>query len=72
MSCAPDSNPILIAGAGPTGLVLAISLLKQGVPVRLIDKDSTYRVGYKGSGIMVSFLFFRKLAMRVANLLPVT
>ncbi|KAF8868701.1 FAD binding domain-containing protein [Mucidula mucida] len=52
MSCAPDSNPILIAGAGPTGLVLAISLLKQGVPVRLIDKGSTYRVGYKGSGIM--------------------
>ncbi|KAF9017765.1 hypothetical protein BDZ89DRAFT_1103732 [Hymenopellis radicata] len=52
MSCAPNSNPILIAGAGPTGLVLAISLLKQGVPVRLIDKESTYRVGYKGSGIM--------------------
>jgi 2-polyprenyl-6-methoxyphenol hydroxylase-like FAD-dependent oxidoreductase len=29
---------VLIAGAGPTGLVLALWLTKQGVPVRIIDK----------------------------------
>src|ERR1700683_4425475 len=29
---------VLIAGAGPTGLVLALWLTKQGVKVRIIDK----------------------------------
>src|SRR5689334_13655417 len=29
---------VLIAGAGPTGLVLALWLTKLGVPVRIIDK----------------------------------
>src|ERR1700751_5796770 len=32
-------NPsVLIVGAGPTGLVLALWLTKLGVPVRIIDK----------------------------------
>ena len=30
--------PVLIVGAGPTGLMLAISLARSGVPFRLIDK----------------------------------
>ncbi len=36
----PDGKhtPILIAGAGPTGLVLAVSLVRRGVPFRLIDQ----------------------------------
>ncbi|HEX8787629.1 MAG TPA: FAD-dependent monooxygenase [Telluria sp.] len=33
-----DSTEVLIAGAGPTGLTLALWLLRQGVAVRLIDK----------------------------------
>ncbi len=33
----PDT-PVLIAGAGPTGLVLAISLARRGVPFRLISQ----------------------------------
>jgi len=32
------STEILIAGAGPTGLVLALWLTKLGVKVRIIDK----------------------------------
>ncbi|PEW80263.1 monooxygenase [Bacillus cereus] len=32
-------NQILIVGAGPTGLVLAIGLVKQGIPFRIIDKN---------------------------------
>ncbi len=30
---------ILIAGAGPTGLVLALSLSRRGIPFRIIDKN---------------------------------
>src|SRR3954471_4560657 len=34
----PTPPPILITGAGPTGLVLALSLAKQGLHPRIIDK----------------------------------
>src|SRR3954447_667367 len=30
--------PVLIVGAGPTGLVLALWLTRLGVPVRIVDK----------------------------------
>ena len=38
---AGDSSdcPVLIVGAGPTGLVLAIELARRGVPVHLIDRQ---------------------------------
>lgn len=32
-------NTVLIIGAGPTGLVLALWLTRLGIPVRIIDKD---------------------------------
>jgi len=35
----PDT-PILIAGAGPTGLVLALSLTRRGIRMRIIDKKA--------------------------------
>ena len=34
------SQPILIVGAGPTGLALAVWLAHRGVPFRIIDKNS--------------------------------
>lgn len=43
-------------GAGPAGLILALSLLEQGVPTRIIDKETSHRVGAKGAGIMVRAL----------------
>ncbi|KAJ7119265.1 FAD binding domain-containing protein [Mycena crocata] len=50
-------NPsILIAGAGPSGLVLALILLKNGVPVRIIDKERTHRIGSRGAGVMARTL----------------
>ena len=33
------SPQVLIVGAGPTGLVLALSLARQGVAFRIIDKN---------------------------------
>lgn len=35
-----EQKEILIVGAGPTGLVLALWLIKMGMPVRIIDKAS--------------------------------
>ncbi|KAJ7913864.1 FAD binding domain-containing protein [Mycena leptocephala] len=42
---------VLIAGAGPAGLILAIILLKNNVPVRLINAESKHRIGSRGAGI---------------------
>jgi 2-polyprenyl-6-methoxyphenol hydroxylase-like FAD-dependent oxidoreductase len=35
-----SAAPVLIAGAGPTGLVLALNLARRGVPYRLIDDEA--------------------------------
>jgi hypothetical protein len=40
-------------GGGPSGLVLALSLLLNGVSVRIIDKERVHRTGSKGNGISV-------------------
>ncbi|HEX4333396.1 MAG TPA: FAD-dependent monooxygenase [Usitatibacter sp.] len=43
----PPDSEVLIAGAGPTGLVLALWLTRYGIPVRVVDKapraDNTSR-----------------------------
>ncbi|PCH36613.1 monooxygenase [Wolfiporia cocos MD-104 SS10] len=43
-------------GAGPTGLVLALTLLQDGISVRIIDKKPIYRPGQRGTGIQPRFL----------------
>ncbi|KAJ7436721.1 FAD binding domain-containing protein [Mycena galericulata] len=48
-----NTNPkILIAGAGPTGLVLALALRRNGIAVRIIEKSPTPGLGQRGPGIM--------------------
>jgi 3-(3-hydroxy-phenyl)propionate hydroxylase len=37
-AAAHDASPVLIVGAGPTGLAAAMSLARAHIPVRLIDK----------------------------------
>ncbi|KAG1727592.1 FAD binding domain-containing protein [Suillus lakei] len=43
--------PVLVVGAGPAGLVAALTLLQNGIPVRIIDKDPNPRMGQRGPGI---------------------
>ncbi|KAE9408813.1 FAD/NAD(P)-binding domain-containing protein [Gymnopus androsaceus JB14] len=42
---------VLIAGAGPVGLVSALLLLRNGLSVRIIAKEGEFRTGYRGPGI---------------------
>ncbi|KAF4609916.1 hypothetical protein D9613_010247 [Agrocybe pediades] len=46
------SPEVLIVGSGPTGLIAALTLAKNGIPVRVIEKTKTHRIGQRGSGIM--------------------
>ncbi|MGY5282791.1 FAD-dependent monooxygenase [Nocardia gipuzkoensis] len=45
------SQLVLIAGAGPTGLTLALDLARRDIPVRIIDKADTFFAGSRGDGI---------------------
>ncbi|KAK7050557.1 FAD-binding-3 domain-containing protein [Favolaschia claudopus] len=46
-----DKPSVLIVGAGPSGLVLALILLKYGVSVRIIDKQTSHSKGSRGAAI---------------------
>ncbi|GAV99129.1 protein [Lentinula edodes] len=51
MSSTTSISPaVLIVGAGPVGSVLALTLLKNRIPVRIIDKAGP-QIGQKGAGI---------------------
>ncbi|KAH7912298.1 hypothetical protein BJ138DRAFT_1178955 [Hygrophoropsis aurantiaca] len=43
--------PVLVAGAGPSGLVAALTLLRNNIPVRIIEKEPIHRIGQRGPGI---------------------
>jgi 3-(3-hydroxy-phenyl)propionate hydroxylase len=38
-AAAPVRHPVIVVGAGPVGLALAIDLAQRGVPVRVLDDD---------------------------------
>jgi 2-polyprenyl-6-methoxyphenol hydroxylase-like FAD-dependent oxidoreductase len=42
---------VLIAGAGPTGLTLAIELARRGIDVRIVDKAEQFAGGSRGDGL---------------------
>ncbi|PCH36572.1 monooxygenase [Wolfiporia cocos MD-104 SS10] len=45
--------PVLIVGGGPTALATALTLTKNNIPVRIIQKDEHYHRGQRGAGIQV-------------------
>ncbi|KAG2052432.1 hypothetical protein BDR06DRAFT_957725 [Suillus hirtellus] len=60
--------PVLVVGAGPAGLVVALTLLQNGIPVRIIDKDPNPRIGQRGPGIWQhSFELFNFLNVPEVN-----
>lgn len=55
---------VLIVGAGPTGLVLALWLAKTGTPFRLIDKKSGPGTGSRAMAVQARTLeFYRQLGI---------
>ncbi|MGW2815104.1 FAD-dependent monooxygenase [Streptomyces sp. NPDC001415] len=47
----PATTDVLIVGAGPTGLTLAIDLARRGVPALLVEKADRLFPGSRGKGI---------------------
>lgn len=50
-SAVAGSTTVLVVGAGPTGLTLAVELARSGVPFRLIDAEPGPRPGSRGKGV---------------------
>lgn len=51
MSNAEQTNPIVIVGAGPTGLTLACDLARRGIPVRLFEAAAQREPWSKALGV---------------------
>jgi 2-polyprenyl-6-methoxyphenol hydroxylase-like FAD-dependent oxidoreductase len=51
-----DLKPILIAGAGPTGMMAAIELSRFNIPVRLIDKNDKPETTSRAVGVQARTL----------------
>jgi 2-polyprenyl-6-methoxyphenol hydroxylase-like FAD-dependent oxidoreductase len=47
---------VVIVGAGPTGVTLALLLVKQGIEVKLIEASGNFRRIFRGEGLMPSGL----------------
>ncbi|VDC02666.1 unnamed protein product [Peniophora sp. CBMAI 1063] len=48
----PSVVDVLIAGAGPIGLLGAVALAQNGVSVRIVEKQSSFNIGQRGANIM--------------------
>src|SRR5689334_21927234 len=59
-----SSPQVLIVGAGPTGLVLALSLIRLGIQVRLVDKAAEPGTTSRALGVQARTLeFYRQLGL---------
>ena len=46
-----QAPPVVVVGAGPTGLAVALELVRQGVGVRIVDKSRTANTESRGTGL---------------------
>jgi 2-polyprenyl-6-methoxyphenol hydroxylase-like FAD-dependent oxidoreductase len=59
-----DTNRVLIAGAGPTGLVLKLWLTRLGVPVRIVDKAAEPGTTSRAVAVQARTLeFYRQIGL---------
>ncbi|KAK7051548.1 hypothetical protein VNI00_004527 [Paramarasmius palmivorus] len=56
------ASSVLIVGAGPAGLSLALLLLRNGISVKIIDKAPKHFIGTRGAGVMPRTLELYKIA----------
>ncbi|KAI6003386.1 hypothetical protein EDC04DRAFT_1022146 [Pisolithus marmoratus] len=47
----PCTTPVLVVGAGPTGMIAALTLARNNVPVRIIEQEPQHRRGQRGATI---------------------
>src|SRR5919106_5117233 len=60
----PSTIEVLIVGAGPTGLVLALWLTRLGVPVRIIDKTAEPGTTSRAVAVQARTLeFYRQIGL---------
>ncbi|KAJ6051940.1 hypothetical protein N7460_002474 [Penicillium canescens] len=52
----PDKVDVLICGAGPSGLEVALSCLRQGLSFRIIDKNTSPLTAGRADGVQPRFL----------------
>jgi 2-polyprenyl-6-methoxyphenol hydroxylase-like FAD-dependent oxidoreductase len=45
------TTDVLIVGAGPTGLTLALDLARRDIRVRIIDRATSHFIGSRGKGL---------------------
>ncbi|KAF8719161.1 hypothetical protein AX14_011382 [Amanita brunnescens Koide BX004] len=43
--------PVLVVGGGPSGLATALTLLRNGIPVRIVEKEPHYRIGRRANSV---------------------
>ena len=51
-----QADPVVVVGAGPTGLATALELVRQGMPVRILDKSPTANTESRGTGLQARTL----------------
>jgi 2-polyprenyl-6-methoxyphenol hydroxylase-like FAD-dependent oxidoreductase len=62
------SDPVLIVGAGPTGLTAALELCRFGLPVRIVDKLAEPLGTSRAIGVQARTLELRGLSEEIVRL----